>query len=226
MLNDQICERWLDLFPALQFMDAEHLALAKQKALFPTLKLGEIAYQQGWDCSNYVMCLEGQTRVYRTSSSGREVLIYRVSSGGTCVLTTQCLLSGSTFPAESVAESSVRLAALPAQTFRHLMDESAVFRDFVLNDYARLLGNVLSLIEEVTFRQLDQRLAARLLAEADASGMVHKTHQQLALDLGSVREVVSRHLGIWERAGLIATGRGSIEIKDRMALARHRDMAS
>jgi CRP/FNR family transcriptional regulator len=93
----------------------------------------------------------------------------------------------------------------------------------VLDDYGQLLASMISLVDEVAFASLDQRLARRLLAEADAEGLITKTHQQLALDVGSVREVVSRVLGEWERAGWIRTTRGKVEIVDRVALAGYRD---
>jgi len=106
------------------------------------------------------------------------------------------------------------------------MMASLPFRRFVLDDYARLLNSMISLIDEVTFNSLDERLARRLLAEADAQGTVRKTHQQLALDLGSVREVVSRYLGEWERAGWIRATRGRIEILSQADLASYRRRTS
>ena len=221
-----LIERWMDHFPALGNMNPEHLVTAREAVRFAELASGEVAYHQGWECPNYVMCIEGRTRVFKSSGLGREILIYRVSAGETCVLTTSCLLAGGTFPAESVAETPARLACLPAKTFHHLMMASPPFRRFVLDDYARLLNSMISLIDEVTFNSLDERLARRLLAEADAQGAVLKTHQQLALDLGSVREVVSRYLGEWERAGWIRTTRGRIEILSRADLASYRGRTS
>jgi CRP/FNR family transcriptional regulator len=102
------------------------------------------------------------------------------------------------------------------------MTQSSAFRHFVLDDYANLLNSMISLVDEMAFSSLDQRLARRLIAEADAAGHISKTHQQLAADLGSVREVISRYLGEWERAGWIRTARGRIEIVDRPALAGYR----
>jgi CRP/FNR family transcriptional regulator len=168
------------------------------------------------------MCLDGGTRTFKTSSSGRELLLYKVAAGGTCVFTTQCLLAGGTFPAESVAESPTRLAALPSAAFHQLMSLSPPFRQFVLDDYSKLLATMITLVDEMAFASLEQRLAGRLIAEADEHGCVAKTHQQIALDLGSVREVISRYLGEWERAGWIRTSRGRIEIVDRKALASQR----
>jgi CRP/FNR family transcriptional regulator len=102
------------------------------------------------------------------------------------------------------------------------MAQSPPFRRFVLDDYSILLSTMISLVDEMAFASLEQRLAGRLIAEADDQGFIAKTHQQLALDLGSVREVISRYLGEWERAGWIRTARGRIEILDRKALATHR----
>ncbi len=222
MPNTTAIDRWLSLFPGLKDMTDEHLATARGVLHFPELGTGDVAYRQGGECANYLMCLEGGTRAFKISSNGRELLIYRVTPGTTCAFTTQCLLAGGTFPTESVAEAPTRMAAMPAETFHQLMAVSTPFRRFVLDDYSNLLANMISLVDEVAFASLDQRLARRLLSEADAEGAVAKTHQQLALDLGSVREVISRYLSEWERHGWIRTSRGRIEIADRAALATYR----
>jgi CRP/FNR family transcriptional regulator, anaerobic regulatory protein len=222
MLKSSLIETWFRQFPALRTLSPDHQAILRERVAFPELEGGAVAYHEGWDCPNYVMCLEGGTRSFKTSASGRELLLYRVQPGSTCVFTTQCLLAGGTFPAESVAEAPTRFAALPAATFHELMGISPEFRRFVLDDYSTLLTSILSLVDEVAFSSLDQRLAQRLLAEADPTGLVSKTHQQLADDIGSVREVISRHLSEWERAGWIRTARGSLQIIDRQALAAYR----
>jgi CRP/FNR family transcriptional regulator len=129
-----------------------------------------VGYQDA--CANYLMYIDGRTQLFRMSEGGREMLIYKVGAGGTCVLKTQCLLSGGCFPAQSIAEARTELAALPADTFRRLMRESETFRDFVLNDYTKLLSGMFDLVEEVAFAPLEQRLARRLLCEADAEGIV------------------------------------------------------
>lgn len=222
MSEPELFDQLLSSFPALGGVAREHLALARRELTYPQLAEGEVAYLEGSACPNYLMCLSGRTRVFKASESGREILIYRVGTGGTCVLTTQCLLSGGTFPAASVAETPTRLAALPAPAFRDLMAQSAAFRTFALDDYGRLLSQMFTLIDEVAFSPLDQRLARRLLALTDAHGTASATHQQLANDLGTVREVVSRHLAEWERSGLVRTARGIVRIIDRAALASGR----
>ncbi|MDP4002694.1 Crp/Fnr family transcriptional regulator [Methylobacterium sp. NEAU K] len=180
---------------------------------------GAVAYELEGECANYLMCLKGRWRIVRMSENGREVLIYKVGPGGTCVLTTRCLLSGGTFPAESVAEKRTELAALPVSTFQQLMADSAEFRRFVLDDYTRLMAGLFTLIDAVAFSPLKQHLAQRLLVEADPSGVVAINHQKLADDIGSVREVVSRILGHWAEAGLIELRRGAVVIVERDSLA-------
>jgi CRP/FNR family transcriptional regulator len=215
-------ERWIERFPLVRRFSASHLQIARGTVHFPVLEAGAIAYELQDACANYLMCIDGRTRVFRMSEGGREMLIYKVGAGGTCVLTTQCLLSGGGFPAQSIAEARTELAALPADTFRQLMRESDAFRDFVLDDYTRLLSAVFDLVEEVAFAPLEQRLARRLLVEADAEGIVWKTHQQLASDVGSVREVISRLLGEWADTGLIEVRRGQVQLMDRAGLAAGR----
>lgn len=219
MTESRKIARWVERFPFFATLASEDLAKLTKVAEFPVLKAGQVAYQEGWECPNYLMCVNGRTRVYKTNTTGREIFIYKVEGGGTCMLTTQCLLSKSKFPAESVAEADTELVALPARYFHQFMTEIPAFRDFVLSDYTKLLGTMLSLVDTVVFASIEQRLARRLLVEAADSSIVNKTHQQLALDIGSVREIVSRHLGEWERKGLIESRRGQIRILNRSGLA-------
>jgi CRP/FNR family transcriptional regulator len=212
-------ERWIERFPLIRNFSAGHLQIARGTVHFPVLEAGAIAYEIQDACANYLMCIDGRTRVFRMSEGGREMLIYKVGPGGTCVLTTQCLLSGGGFPAQSVAEARTELAALPSDTFRQLMRESDAFRTFVLDDYTKLLSGMFDLVEEIAFAPLEQRLARRLLVEADAEGSVWKTHQQLASDVGSVREVDSRLLGEWADDGLVEIRRGQVQVIDRASLA-------
>jgi CRP/FNR family transcriptional regulator, anaerobic regulatory protein len=108
---------------------------------------------------------------------------------------------------------------LPAALFYQLMGASPIFRDVVLDDYAKLLTSMFSLVDDLAFATVEQRLARRLLAEADADGMIAKTHRQIASDVGSVSEVVSRQLGAWESAGVMSLQRGQVQIINRAALA-------
>ena len=221
MPDQELLTRWREAFPDLPGLDPEHQAQLLGAIKFNRLREGEIAYRVGQTCDNYVMCIEGRTRVFKTSESGREILLYQVGRGETCVLTTSCLMADRGFPAESTAESDALLAMLPAPVFHSLLQHSLPFRQFVLDNYGDLLSSLITLVDEVAFSSLDLRLARRLLAEANGQDVVMKTHQQLAQDLGSVREVISRYLREWERMGWVRSSRGTIELIDRPALTSY-----
>lgn len=215
-------DRWIETFPFARSLDPGALGRFASALQFPTLSAGQIAYERDWPCPNYLMCIEGRTRVFQTSESGRELLIYNVEAGGTCVLTTQCLLSRTNFPAESVAEAPTRLAAMSADHFYTFMEELPAFRSFVMADYTKLLSSMFSFVDSLAFKSIEQRLAGRLLVEGGETLVVGKTHQQLASDIGSVREIVSRQLGDWERRGWVSNARGQVRILDPAALAQRK----
>ncbi|BAQ17019.1 Crp/Fnr family transcriptional regulator [Methyloceanibacter caenitepidi] len=221
MTNQVLIARWLTVFPELAELEPETKDTLFDVTQFQRLRRGDVAYYQGQLCRNYLMCIEGQTRVFKTSESGREIMLYQVGAGETCVLTTSCLMAGNPFPAESNVQADVLLAAVPADVFHRLMSSSQKFRNYVLSNYGDLLSSLITLVDEVAFASLDLRLARRLLAEAGDAGVVSKTHQQLALDLGSVREVISRYISEWERVGWVRSSRGSIEVLNRSALASY-----
>lgn len=213
--------RLFELFPALKTLEPEHFDALERSLQFMTLEGGSGAYHHDAECPSYLMCIDGLTRVFKTSENGRELLLYRVGPGGTCILTTQCLLTGGNFPAQSVAERETLLAGVPATCFHTLLRTSERFRRFVLDDYARLLTDMLGLVEELAFSSVDQRIARQLLLEAGSGDTVAKTHQQLANAIGTVREVVSRVLGEWERNNWVALQRGQVILTDPAALATY-----
>lgn len=211
---------WLAAFPPLQALEPAARERLRAAARIEHMACGERAYLEGALARGYVLRIAGTTRVQKTSASGREVVLYRVGPGDTCVLTTSCLLGRKPFPAEGVAESDVTEAVVPPEVFAALMDQSAAFRAFVLSNYGDLIGELIMLLDEVMFRRLDIRLAQLLLEAGGTAGAVERTHQQLAQELGSAREAVSRLLKDFERKAWIRLGRGHIAIADAAALRR------
>src|SRR6476619_3456678 len=124
MRDQSLTKRWLDTFPELLKLEPEHQAELLETIQSKRLNEGDVAYYQGQPCEAYVMCIEGRTRVFKRSESGRAILLYQVGPGETCVLTTSCLMAGSPFPAESTAETDVLHAALPATVFHGLLTTS------------------------------------------------------------------------------------------------------
>lgn len=162
--------------------------------------------------------VEGVIRVQHTSGSGREIVLYRVEAGQSCVLTTACMLAEEAYEAEGVAETDVVAVALPRGAFDTLASEEPAFLRFVFAAFSRRLIDLMHVVDEVAFGRIDMRLAARLLALAGETDEVAATHQQLASELGTAREVVSRVLQDFQRRGLIAQARGRIGLSDRHRL--------
>lgn len=209
---------WLGQFPELVDLDEAAKNILSKYVRFVEAPIGTIGYREGTPCGAYVMRLAGQSRVYKMSTGGREILLYRVGAGETCVITTTCLLGSSDYPASTIVEEPIHDVLIPAAAFNLLMTDSAVFRKFVMTNYGALISDLIVLLDEVAFHSLDARLAKVLL---DAkTNTITRTHQQIADELGTAREVVSRQLKRLELKGAVNLGRGSVEIIDRTTLEK------
>ncbi len=209
---------WQHLFPYFAAAGSEtdrRIAGAVREIVLPA---GATAFRQGDACGNYLLVVEGTIRVVARSESGREIVLYRVERGGSCVLTTSCLLSQGRYPAEGITETPVRALALPAETFEQGLNESPEFRRFIFAAYGQRLAEVIRRVEELRFGSIQSRLARHLLERAE-EGVLATTHQDLATELGSAREVVSRQLKALEQQGLIRLARGHISLLRPEALA-------
>lgn len=210
---------WLATFPGLEALSEDERRALESSVRRVRLPAGVHPFRSGERCEHYLFVLSGRIRVQMVAESGREIVLYRVGAGETCVLTTACLMSGEAYPAEARSESELEALMLPRQSFRALLDHSPAFRDFVFRAYGRRIASLMALIEEVMFRRLDVRLAQWLLERAEAEGShLRVTHQQIAHELGSAREVVSRQLKDFERRGWLALGRGAVDIARPEAL--------
>ena len=207
---------WLSNFPALFHLETNARDILTRTARLVEAPIGTIGYREGGACGAYVMRLAGQSRVYKMSSSGREILLYRVAAGETCVITTTCLLGNSNYPASTIVEQAIKDVIIPAAAFNQLMIDSKVFRTFVMTNYGALITDLIVLLDEVAFHHLDARLA-KLLIE-DGGKIIGRTHQLIADELGTAREVVSRQLKRFEQKGWVKLGRGQVEISDRAKL--------
>lgn len=212
--NDNLS--WLALFPELNGLDQHAKDLLTKYVRIVEAPIGTIGYREGTPCGAYVMRLAGKSRVYKMSTGGREILLYRVAAGETCVITTTCLLGNSDYPASTIVEEPIRDVLIPAVAFHQLMIDSAIFRKFVMSNYGALISDLIVLLDEVAFHSLDARLA-KVLLDAKSS-QITRTHQQFADELGTAREVVSRQLKRLEQKGAVSLGRGQVDIIDRSAL--------
>lgn len=185
-----------------------------------TLPAGAWAFRAGSSCDHYLLALSGCIRVQLTGATGREVALYRVESGHSCILTTACLLSREHYPAEGWTETAVSALAVDRGAFEAAVGSSAEFRRFVFANFSARLADVIRRMDELLFMPIDSRLAECLLSAAQRGVLRSITHQDIAVELGTAREVVSRHLKRFESRGWIHLGRGALEILDAAALAR------
>lgn len=215
---------WRDLFPSLAASDpASQGVLDAARPL--ALPADRPVFRPGSPCAHYVLLLGGRVRVQVIGEGGREAVLYRVHPGQSCVLTTCCILSGEAYPAEGFTEAPVRALAIPRPAFDRALECAPAFRRFVFANLGSRIAEVITRMEELTFRPVERRLATYLLARVGWAGVLDVTHQEIAVDLGTVREVVSRHLKRFESLGLVRLGRSTLELRDRAGLERLADAA-
>jgi len=165
-----------------------------------------------------IFLYEGAIRVSQTSGNGRDIVLYRVDAGESCVLTTACMLAEEAYNAEGIAETNIKVVALPKMSFDRLVAEEPAFRSFVFAAYSRRLIDLLRVVDDVAFGRIDVRLAERLLMLAGEDKEVAATHQEIASELGTAREVISRVLHDFQKRGLISQSRGRIALSNKSSL--------
>jgi CRP/FNR family transcriptional regulator len=217
MDSPELRARVLSLYPSLAGAPAELLDKALADAQARQVPAGAVLFDDRHACEAFPMLVEGAIRVSKAAPNGRELQLYRVLPGESCVITSSCLLGRAAYNARGVAETNLTLVALPAAAFARLVALHQPFREYVFSLFSERLAELMALVESVAFQRLDQRLAALLLGKGK---VIATTHQALADELGSVREIVSRLLKSFADQGLVALGRERIEILDAAGLRR------
>ena len=205
-------------FPALSTLDHALKQKIVERASVVTIPVNESLFQSGGNCDDYLLVLDGVLRVCLFSENGREIVLYRVRAGQTCFLTTSCLLTSEPYTAEGVVEEEISAVLLPAALFRELMATSAEFRNFVFFSCGKRISKLMQLIETVAFERIDLRLSRFLVKAAEQGSTLETTHEQIASELGTAREVVSRQLKAFENKGWIDLKRNRVIILDKAAL--------
>ncbi|MCC6608585.1 MAG: Crp/Fnr family transcriptional regulator [Burkholderiales bacterium] len=207
----QVKERLTALYPPFASLPPGRLDALLDETPVVTVPAGTVMFDEKNPCMAFPLLLEGTVRVSKTAPNGRELQLYRVVPGDACVMTSSCLLGHAPYAARGVTESDTTLVTLPAPIFNRLVTEHEPFRAYVFGLFAERISDLMQLVEAVAFHRLDQRLAALLLGKGK---IIRTTHQQLADELGSVREIVSRLLRSFADQGLVALSREQIEILD------------
>lgn len=214
-MKPSLDERLCTLYPALRGLSQhEVIATLSAHGQFLRAPTGTVLFDEGSPCRGFPMVLSGCVRVARGAANGRQIELYRVTPGEVCVVSSACLLGGAPLSAIGQATEATELVLIDPAGFEHWCGFES-FRRYVFSVFAERLADLMTLTEAVAFQRLDQRLAQVLLGHGD---VVHATHQALADDLGTVREIVSRLLNRFEAAGWLKLSRERIEIVDAAAL--------
>ncbi len=208
-------QSWNHLYPVFaELPDTLRQRLAECQSM--TVPAGTVLFDEHQPCQGFPLVVTGSIRVVKPAANGRELPLYRIVPGESCIITTSCLLGRADYNARGVAESESTLVLLPRSLFDELLNRPE-FRAFVFHLFAERIADLMQLVEEVAFHKLDQRLAGLLLGRGR---LIHATHQQLADELGSVREMVSRLLKNFAEQNLVRLSREQVEILDPAGLRR------
>ncbi|WP_298815841.1 Crp/Fnr family transcriptional regulator [Chloroflexus sp.] len=215
MINAREFHLASELLPFLQDPAAPIARDFTSQATMLSIPSGATIFAEGDECSYFAVLATGQVRVFKIGETGREITLYRFGRGESCILTTSCVLSERRFPAIATVEQDATAFVIGQESFRDWIDRYQAWRDYVFQLLARRLATVMAIVDEIAFRRLDVRLAEFLVRHARGHPpTINATHQQIAAELGTSREVVSRILADFSDDGLINSGRGYIVVQD------------
>jgi CRP/FNR family transcriptional regulator, anaerobic regulatory protein len=218
MITAEQFERIVRALPILEHAAPGLLREFQQQAFFARIPIGRDVFVEGDHVDAIALLISGVVRVYKIGETGREITLYRFGNGQSCILTANAILSQKNFPAVATVEKEAEAVMIPADTFRDWVRRYDLWREFVFDLLSERLSSVMAIVEEVAFRRMDARLASLLTERGRRSDLIHMTHQEIAAELGSSREVISRILEDFSAQGMIEVSRGSIKIMDRDAL--------
>ncbi|MFM8424511.1 MAG: Crp/Fnr family transcriptional regulator, partial [Chloroflexota bacterium] len=190
----------------------------QRSAFLAQIPAGHDVFLEGDRVEATALLISGVVRVYKIGETGREITLYRFGNGSSCILTANAILSQNTFPAIATVEQDAEAVMIPANVFRDWVKRYDLWRDFVFDLLSQRLSTVMAVVDEVVFHRMDRRVANLLLKRGREENPIRITHQEIASELGSSREVISRLLEDFISESSIRSGRGVIEILDFEAL--------
>ena len=220
MITDEQFAKLRSVLPVLREAPALLVEEFKRAAYVVRIPSGQDVFNEGDEVAAIALLVSGVVRVYKIGETGREITLYRFGLGESCILTATAILAGQTFTAIATVEQDAEAVMIPAGTFEDWVRRHNLWRDFLFTLLSQRLANVMELVEEVTFRRMDIRIASFLLERSRTRQVINITHQEIAAELGSSREVVSRILENLAGKGIVRVQRGAIEILDAGLLER------
>jgi CRP/FNR family transcriptional regulator len=218
MISKEQFEQIVQALPILEHADPGLVREFQQTASFARIPQGRDVFIEGDQVDAIALLISGVVRVYKIGETGREITLYRFGNGESCILTANAILSQKNFPAIATVEKEAEAVMIPADTFRDWVRRYELWREFVFELLSQRLSSVMEIVEEVAFRRMDARVASLLIARGTKSDSIITTHQEIAAELGTSREVISRILEDFSAQGMLEVSRGTIKIIDQDAI--------
>ena len=204
-----------ELFPVLQQLPETARQIIFSLGHMVVLPNEQMLMKQNQECQFIPMVMSGKLRIYKLSPNGREMTLYRIGPGETCLISIACQIKGEDFPAMAQVEGKTQLFMLPSFVCHDVLSSNLSWKDFIITSIYSHLTDVMETLEAVAFDRTDHRLVLWLLNKSDdKNSAILCTHEEIAVELGTAREVVSRLLGELKNKGIVTLGRGKIKIKD------------
>lgn len=206
-------------FPFLEKLSGQEKNSFLTQAQTIKLAKNQSVYFEGDCCQFLPLIISGNIRIYKLGEEGREITLYHLEKGDSCVLTASSIMSQKDFPAFAITLTRVEAVTIPASSLRKWIRHNPIWQDYICGLLSRRLTNVIEIVEEVAFRRMDCRIASYLLkTSGNKSEAISKTHLEIARELGTSREVVSRILKIFEKEELLSLSRKAIALNNRIKL--------
>lgn len=220
MLTDQQLEKVITVFPRFK-SDQALLKNIQANSTLACISADSTLCHDGQYSSALPLVVSGLVRVYKISESGKEISLYHIVEGESCVLTATSILGSSPFPAVAESEKDSEVVLLPAASVNDWLLQSMEWQHFIFELIAQRMAEVITVVEEVAFQRMDRRIASYLNAKSnDKENIIHITHQAIAAEIGTAREVVTRVLRDMERKGIVGLMRGKIKINNEVELTK------
>lgn len=224
MIDSGQLDRITRSIPFLQDADPQLLREFQQQAFLARIPVGRDIFLEGDRVEALALLISGVVRVYNIGVTGREITLYRFGLGDSCILSANAIFNQQNFPAIATVEEEAEAVMIPSDAFKDWVDRHELWRNFIINLLSQRLSSLMAVIDEIAFQRMDTRIAALLIERAAIENPVRLTHQEIAAELGSSREVISRILEEFSRRDLLRTSRGAVEIIDLDALNNITDM--
>ena len=224
MLEQDRFQQIASVLPFLQTVGPQLIREFQQSTYFVKIPAGREIFVEGDIVNGIALMMSGIVRVYKIGESGREITLYRFGEGESCVISANAILNQQDFPAIAMVERDAEAVMIPAETFSDWVRRYDPWRDFLFNLVSDRLASLMEVVDEVAFQRMDRRVANFLLERSQLKGKIRITHQEIANEIGSSREVISRILEDFAARGIVSLSRGEIQILDPDAMKLYSSM--